>query len=53
MQKEMNMPITEETSPATPPIPDYVPGMTADEDEINLLDLFLVLHPNMIYYLIG
>ncbi|MFH1911907.1 MAG: Wzz/FepE/Etk N-terminal domain-containing protein, partial [Pseudomonadota bacterium] len=45
------MPITEETSPARPPIPDYVPGMTVDEDEINLLDLFIVLlkHKVMIF----
>jgi uncharacterized protein involved in exopolysaccharide biosynthesis len=51
MQKETNMPITEETSPARPPIPDYVPGMTVDEDEINLLDLFIVLlkHKVMIF----
>jgi uncharacterized protein involved in exopolysaccharide biosynthesis len=54
MQKETNMPIKEEPSPARPPIPDYVPGMTDDEDEINLLDLFIVLlkHKVMIFSIV-
>jgi uncharacterized protein involved in exopolysaccharide biosynthesis len=51
MQKETNMPTTEETSPARPQSPDYVPCMTVDQDEVNLLDLFIVLlkHKVMIF----
>ncbi len=53
MQEEPKKPTTQENAPACPPPvpPGYAPFMTAEEDEINLLDLFIVLlkHKVMIF----
>ena len=44
MQEEPKKPKTEGNAPACPPIPPgYALGMPVEEDEINLLDLFIVL----------
>jgi len=55
MQKETNRPSCEEVPAARPPVPQgYGPGMPVEEDEINLLDLFIVLlrHKWLIFWIV-